>query len=69
MKYVTYLIGQAVRLMLSAAAAFAAGFFLFDWMAGIFEPLSALFVLGVGMSLTAMLLFMLLDKLTVGRRK
>jgi len=68
MKKLLYIAGQAIRLMLSAAAAFAAGFFLFDWMAGIFEPLSALFVLGVGMSLTAMLLFMLLDKLTVRRR-
>ena len=54
---------------MSAAIAFAAGFFLFDWMIGTFDPLSALFVLGVGMSLTAMSLFMLLDKLTVVRRK
>lgn len=69
MKHITYFVGQAVRLLMSAAVAFAAGFFLFDWMVGTFDPLSALFVLGVGMSLTAMSLFMLLDRLTVVRRK
>lgn len=53
----------------SAAFAFAAGFFLFDWMVGTFDLLSTLFVLGVGMGLTAVSLFMLLDKLTVVRRK
>lgn len=69
MKRITYFVGQAVRLLMSAAVAFAAGFFLFDWMVGTFDPLSALFVLGVGMGLTAMSLFMLLDRLTVVRRK
>ena len=69
MKHITYFVGQAVRLLMSAAIAFAAGFFLFDWMIGMFDPLSALFVLGVGMGLTAVSLFLLLDKLTVVRRK
>ncbi len=69
MKHITYFVGQAVRLLLSVAVAFAAGFFLFDWMVGTFDPLSALFVLGVGMSLTAMSLFMLLDRLTIVRRE
>lgn len=68
MKRVTYLIGQAVRLMLSAAAAFAAGFFLFDWMAGIFEPLSAAFVLALCIGLGGCVMFLALDKLTVRRR-
>lgn len=69
MKHITYFVGRAVRLLLSAAVAFAAGFFLFDWMIGTFDPLSTLFVLGVGMSLTAMSLFMLLDRLTIVRRE
>lgn len=69
MKQINYFLGQAVRLLMSAAVAFAAGFFLFDWMVGTFDPLSTLFVLGVGMGLTAVSLFMLLDKLTVVRRK
>lgn len=69
MKHITYFVGRAVRLLLSVAAAFAAGFFLFDWMVGTFDPLSALFVLGVGMGLTAMSLFMLLDRLTIVRRE
>ena len=69
MKHITYFIGQAVRLLMSVAAAFAAGFSLFDWMTDTFDPLSALFVLGMGMSLTAVSLFLLLDKLTVVRRK
>ena len=69
MKHITYFVGQAVRLLLSAAVAFAAGFCLFDWMTDTFDPLSALFVLGVGMGFLAMLLFLLLDKLTVVRRK
>lgn len=69
MKQINYFLGQAVRLLMSAAVAFAAGFFLFDWMIGTFDPLSTLFVLGVGMGLTAVSLFMLLDKLTVVRRK
>lgn len=69
MKQINYFLGQAVRLLMSAAIAFAAGFFLFDWMVGTFDPLSTLFVLGVGMGLTAVSLFALLDKLTVVRRK
>lgn len=69
MKHITYFVGQAVRLLLSVAVAFAAGFFLLDWMTETFDPLSALFVLGMGMSLTAVSLFMLLDRLTVVRRK
>lgn len=69
MEHITYFVGQAVRLLMSAAVAFAAGFFLFDWMIGTFDLLSTLFVLGVGMGLTAVSLFMLMDKLTVVRRK
>lgn len=69
MKQINYFLGQAVRLLMSAAVAFAAGVFLFDWMIGTFDPLSTLFVLGVGMGLTAVSLFLLLDKLTVVRRK
>ena len=44
MKKLAYIAGQAVRLMLSAAAAFAAGYLMFDWMIQAFDPVSAVFV-------------------------
>ncbi len=68
MKKLAYIAGQAVRLMLSAAAAFAAGYLMFDWMIQAFDPVSAVFVLAGIVGLGGCMMFLALDKLTVRRR-
>ena len=68
MKRIAYITGQAVRMLLSASAAFTVGYLSFDWMTAVFDPMSAVFVLAVMIGLGGCVMFLALDKLTVRRR-
>lgn len=65
---IAYIAGQAIRLMLSAACAFAVGYLSFDWMTAVFDPMSAVFALAVMIGLGGCIMFLALDKLTIRRR-
>ena len=65
---IAYIIGQAVRMLLSASAAFAVGYLSFDWMTAAFDPMSAIFVLMLIIGFGGCAVYLALDKLTVRRR-
>lgn len=68
-KSFVHIAGQAIRMLLSAACSFAIGYLIFDWMIQIFDPVSAVFVLAASVGLGGCMMFLVLDKLTVRRRK
>lgn len=68
MKRIAYIAGQAVRMLLSASAAFAVGYLSFDWMTAAFDPMSAIFVLMLIIGFGGCAVYLALDKLTVRRR-
>lgn len=68
-KFLGYVAGQAARMLLSAACSFAIGYLIFDWMIQIFDPISAVFVLAAFIGLGGCMMFLILDKITVRRRK
>ena len=65
---IAYIAGQAVRMLLSASAAFAVGYLSFDWMTAVFDPMSAIFVLMLIIGFGGCAVYLALDKLTVRRR-
>lgn len=68
-KFLGYVAGQAIRMLLSVACSFALGYLIFDWAIQIFDPVSAVFVLAAFIGLGGCMMFLVLDKLTVRRRK
>ena len=67
-KRIAYIIGQAVRMLLSASAAFAVGYLSFDWMTAVFDPMSAIFLLMLIIGIGGCAVYLTLDKLTIQRR-
>lgn len=65
---IIYIAEQAVRMLLSASVAFAAGYLSFDWMTVTFDPMSAIFVLMLIIGFGGCAVYLALDKLTVRRR-